>query len=83
MAVKIGLCFKVRRATDCVVGGSFRASRLGVYRRFYGSVSLIFVFRGASSGTSCKEARLGRRVSECIVVGRVGGLCGGCLKHTV
>ncbi len=30
--------------------------------------------------TASKEAHLGHRVSECIVVGRVWGLGGGCFK---
>ena len=32
--------------------------------------------------TASKEARLGHRVSECIVAGRVWGLGGGCLEFS-
>ena len=78
---------KARRAADCIEGGYFRASRLGVRRCFYrwGSGWWVFkmemVFRCVARLTASREAILGSRVPECVVAFTVWGLGGGgCIK---
>ncbi len=59
VGVKIRFGLDVRRGVDCVEGGSFMASHLGV------------VLRCVVRLTSSWEAFLGHRVSECVVASRV------------
>ena len=69
--------FQLRRASDCVEGVSFRASRFGVPRCFEGFGVGWWVFE-YTLFFSCvvllpasKESRVGRRASECLVAFRV------------
>jgi hypothetical protein len=72
----------VPRTADCIEGGYFRASRLGVRRCFYrlGAGWWVYkiemVLRWLARLTASREATLGRRVSECVVAFTVGGLGG-------
>ncbi len=72
---------EVRRATDCVEGGSFRASRLGVWRCSVGlGQHVAFVLRCVARLNASREASLGRRASECeLLFFGIGG-CGWVLE---
>ena len=76
----------MRRAADCVEGGHFRASRLGVRRCFYRFgvgwwvYKIEMVSRVVARLIASKEAALGSRVSDCVVVFTVWGLGGVCIK---
>ena len=81
-----GDALKVRRTAECVEGGYFRASRLGVRRCLYrvGVGWWVYktemVSRCVACLTAAREAALGRRVSECVVAFTGWGLGGGCIK---
>ncbi len=69
---------RVRREVGCFVGGSFRASRLGLRRCLLGlgvgGWMLNFVFSSVRRG---RLARLGRRVSDRVAAFKVSRLVGG------
>jgi len=76
----------VHRTADCVEGGYFRASRLGVRRCFYrlGAGGWVYkmemVLRVVARLTASKEAASGSCVSDYVVAFTVWGLGGGCIK---
>ncbi len=84
MDVKLCLFIRVRRVVACVVGGSFRASRLGLRRRFQGlgvcgrRLNFVLFFGCLVWLLASREARLGRRVSDCVGASKVLGWVCGC-----
>ncbi len=84
--VNVRTCFglKMCRADDCIVGGSFRAPFLGVRHCVWGLgirewvFKFVLVLRYVVRLIVSREARLGRRVLECVVASRFWGLGSGC-----
>ncbi len=76
--VKFCVVLRVRRLVACVVGGSFRASRVVAFK-VWGvcrwMLNLVLFFARFVWLPASREARLGRRVSLHL---RFGGCVGGC-----
>ncbi len=83
--VKTLFFLRVCRSYACVVGGSFRASCLGLsvslLLRFGGEwvdLKTLFLLGCVARRPASWETRLGRRVSDCFVAFKVWGWVDGC-----
>ena len=71
---------RVHRVVACVAGSSFRASRLGLHRCWQGlgvcgwMLKFVCFFGRVAWLPASREARLGRRFSDCVFVSRFGGV---------